>query len=98
MWSRPLTSFVGLLRTHSIAAVSSSEWPKTERSFQGAASADLRTGTDHLPVPADNTFFTSEDTIGLLGHLGALLAHVQLVVKQLSQILFSHNLAQCDFS
>jgi len=46
-------------------------------------------GHDHLPTPAGHTIpDTSQDAVGLLGHLGTLLAHVQLVVDQHSQVLF----------
>ncbi|KAK4828029.1 LOW QUALITY PROTEIN: hypothetical protein QYF61_022806 [Mycteria americana] len=36
-------------------------------------------GHDHFPSPAGHTIFdTSQDAIGFLGHLGTLLAHIQL--------------------
>jgi len=42
-----------------------------------------------LPRPAGHTVpDTSQDAIGLLGHLGTLLAHVQLAVDQHPQVLF----------
>jgi len=42
---------------------------------------------DHLPTPAGHTIpDTSQDAVGLLGHLGTLLAHVQLAVNQHSQV------------
>ncbi|KAK4821668.1 hypothetical protein QYF61_027136 [Mycteria americana] len=41
---------------------------------------------NHFSSPAGHTIFdTSQDAIGLLGHLGTLLAHVQLAVNQHSQ-------------
>ncbi|KAK4814185.1 hypothetical protein QYF61_011908 [Mycteria americana] len=44
---------------------------------------------DHYPSPAGHTIFdTSQDAIGLLGHLGTLLAHTQLAVDQQPQVLF----------
>jgi len=46
-------------------------------------------GHYHLPTPAGRTIpDTSQDAIGLLGHLGTLLAHVQPAVDQHSQVLF----------
>ncbi|KAK4828130.1 hypothetical protein QYF61_023928 [Mycteria americana] len=50
-------------------------------------------GHDHFPSPAGHTIFdTSRDAIGLLGHLGTLLAHIQLAVNQHSQVI-SHQAA-----
>ncbi|KAK4824898.1 hypothetical protein QYF61_021138 [Mycteria americana] len=46
-------------------------------------------GHDHFPTPAGHTIFeTSQDTIGFLGHLGTLLAHIQAAVNQHPQVLF----------
>ncbi|KAK4825074.1 hypothetical protein QYF61_023078 [Mycteria americana] len=46
-------------------------------------------GHDHCPSPAGHTIpDTSQDAIGLLGHLGTLLAHVQAAVDQHAQVLF----------
>ncbi|KAK4815602.1 hypothetical protein QYF61_004817 [Mycteria americana] len=46
-------------------------------------------GHDHFPSPAGHaTFDTSQDAIGFLGHLGTLLAHIQLAVNQHPQVLF----------
>ncbi|KAK4816390.1 hypothetical protein QYF61_016707 [Mycteria americana] len=46
-------------------------------------------GHDHFPSPAGHAIFdTSQDAIGLLGHLGSLPACVQLAVKQHPQVLF----------
>ncbi|KAK4826007.1 hypothetical protein QYF61_003780 [Mycteria americana] len=45
-------------------------------------------GHDHFPSPAGHTISdTSQDAIGLLGHLGTLLAHIQLAVDQHPQVL-----------
>jgi len=46
-------------------------------------------GHDHLPTPAGHTIpGTSQDAVGLLGHLGTLLVPVQLAVNQHPQVLF----------
>ncbi|KAK4807213.1 hypothetical protein QYF61_024333 [Mycteria americana] len=46
-------------------------------------------GHDHFPSPAGHTIFdTSQDAIGFLGHLGTLLAHIQVAVNQHPQVLF----------
>ena len=40
-------------------------------------------GDDHFCSPAGHTVSnTNEDAVGLLGHLGTLLAHTQLAVDQ----------------
>ncbi|KAK4816653.1 hypothetical protein QYF61_019630 [Mycteria americana] len=45
-------------------------------------------GHDHCPSPAGHAIFdTSQDAIGFLGHLGTLLAHIQLAVNQHPQVL-----------
>ncbi|KAK4827978.1 LOW QUALITY PROTEIN: hypothetical protein QYF61_022680 [Mycteria americana] len=45
-------------------------------------------GHDHFPTPAGHTIFdTSQDAIGFLGHLGTLLAHIQVAVNQHAQVL-----------
>ncbi|KAK4826939.1 hypothetical protein QYF61_012788 [Mycteria americana] len=45
-------------------------------------------GDDHFPSPAAHAIFdTSQDAVGLLGHLGTLLAHVQPAIDQHSQVL-----------
>ena len=42
-----------------------------------------------VPTPAGHTIpDTSQDAIGLLGHLGTLLAHVQPAVDQHPKVLF----------
>jgi len=59
--------------------LSCSEGPKTELSTRRALSPRLSEVDDHLPAPAGNAVFdTSQDAMGLLGHLGTLLACVQL--------------------
>ena len=46
-------------------------------------------GLDHLPTPAGHAVpDTSQGATGLLGHLGTLLAHVQLAVDQHPKVLF----------
>ncbi|KAK4810613.1 hypothetical protein QYF61_007350, partial [Mycteria americana] len=45
-------------------------------------------GHDHFPSPAGHTIFdTSQDAIGLLGHLGTLPAHIPVAVNQHPQVL-----------
>ncbi|KAK4823556.1 LOW QUALITY PROTEIN: hypothetical protein QYF61_003300 [Mycteria americana] len=45
-------------------------------------------GHDHFPTPAGHTIFdTSQDAIGFLGHLGTLLAHIQVAIDQHTQVL-----------
>ncbi|KAK4829616.1 LOW QUALITY PROTEIN: hypothetical protein QYF61_005743 [Mycteria americana] len=61
------------------------EGPKTEHSIQGAASP----GHDRFPTPAGHPIpDTSQDAIGLLGHLGTLLVHIQRAINQYPQDLF----------
>ncbi|KAK4813146.1 hypothetical protein QYF61_013111 [Mycteria americana] len=61
------------------------EGPKTEHSIRGAASP----GDNHCPSPAGHAISdTSQDAIGLLGHLHTLLAHIQVAVDQHPQVLF----------
>ncbi|GAB0179134.1 hypothetical protein GRJ2_000378700 [Grus japonensis] len=46
-------------------------------------------GNDHFPSAAGHTIpDTSQDAVGRLGHLGTLLAHIQLAVNQHPQVLF----------
>ncbi|KAK4828887.1 hypothetical protein QYF61_001445 [Mycteria americana] len=69
--------------------LSCSEGPKTEHSIQGVVSPVPSTGDNHFPTPAGHTIpDTSQDAVGLLGHLGILPAHVQLAVDQHPQVLF----------
>jgi len=52
-------------------------------------------GHDHLPPPAGHIIpDISQDTVGLLGHLGTLLAHVQLAVDQHPKVLFCQTALQ----
>ncbi|GAB0203357.1 hypothetical protein GRJ2_002801300 [Grus japonensis] len=46
-------------------------------------------GDHHFPSPAGYTISdTSQDAVGLLSHLGTLLAHIQLAIDQHPQVLF----------
>ncbi|KAK4812678.1 LOW QUALITY PROTEIN: hypothetical protein QYF61_012188 [Mycteria americana] len=46
-------------------------------------------GHNHFPSPAGHAILdTSQDAIGFLGHLGTLLAHIQVAVNQHPQVLF----------
>ncbi|KAK4831181.1 LOW QUALITY PROTEIN: hypothetical protein QYF61_015913 [Mycteria americana] len=45
-------------------------------------------GYDQFPSPGHTIFDTSQDAIGLLGHLGTLLVHIQAAVNQHPQVLF----------
>ena len=46
-------------------------------------------GDNQFLSPAGHTISdTSQDAVGLLGHLGTLLAHLQLAVDQQPQVLF----------
>ena len=50
---------------------------------------------DHLPAPADCAISDiSQDTIGLLGHLGTLLAHVHSNIGQQLQVPFLGTIFQ----
>ncbi|KAK4825114.1 LOW QUALITY PROTEIN: hypothetical protein QYF61_024005, partial [Mycteria americana] len=45
-------------------------------------------GDNHFPTPAGHTISdTGQDAIGLLGHLGTLLAHIQVAIDQYAQVL-----------
>ena len=47
------------------------------------------TGQDDFPRPAHHTIpDPSQDAIGLLGHLGTLLAHIQPTVRQCTKVPF----------
>ena len=46
-------------------------------------------GQDYFPSPAHHTIpDTSQDAVGLLGHLGTLLAHIQPTVPQDTKVSF----------
>ncbi|KAK4816851.1 hypothetical protein QYF61_023973 [Mycteria americana] len=62
--------------------------PKLNTAFEVRPHQCRVQGHDHFPSPAGHTIpDTSQDAIGLLGHLGTLLAHIQLAVNQHSHIL-----------
>jgi len=64
------------------------EGPKAEHSTQGTASPVSSMVDNHCPTPAGHTIpDTSQDAVGVLGHLSMLLAHVQPAVSQHPQIL-----------
>ncbi|KAJ7428285.1 integral membrane protein dgcr2 idd [Willisornis vidua] len=63
------------------------ELPRMGHNTQGAASPKPVQEKNHFPGPAGCTIpDTDQDAIGLLGHLCALLAHVQPAVNQNSQL------------
>ena len=50
---------------------------------------------DHFPAPAGNAISdTRQYAIGLLGHLGTLLAHIQPSINQHAQVHFFHIVFQ----
>jgi len=56
-------------------------------------------GHDHLPTPIGHTILDmSQDAVGVLGHLGTLLAHVQPAVNQHPKFLFCRAAFQPLFS
>ncbi|KAK4824593.1 hypothetical protein QYF61_016838 [Mycteria americana] len=62
--------------------------PKLNTGFEVRPHRCRVQGHDHFPSPAGHTISdTSQDAIGLLGHLGTLLAHIQAAVNQYSQVL-----------
>ncbi|KAK4827828.1 hypothetical protein QYF61_021912 [Mycteria americana] len=62
--------------------------PKLNTAFEVRPHQCQVQGHDHFPSPAGHTVSdTSQDAIGLLGHLGTLLAHIQLAVAQHPQVL-----------
>ena len=71
------------------------EVPKTEHSTRGEASPVPSTGQDDFPSAAHHTVpDPSQDAIGLLGHLGTLLAYVQLSDDQHPQVHFFYTVFQ----
>jgi len=61
-----------------LQSLSCTEGPKTEYNNQGTASQR----DDHFPAPAGNAISDiNQDAIVLLGHLGTLLAHVQMALN-----------------
>ncbi|KAK4811654.1 hypothetical protein QYF61_022747 [Mycteria americana] len=62
--------------------------PKLNTAFEVRPHQCQVQGDDHFPSPAGHAIFdTSQDTIGFLGHLGTLLAHIQAAVNQHPQVL-----------
>ena len=54
------------------------------------------TGQDDFPCPAHHTIpDPSQDTTGLLGHLGTLLAHIQSTVHQNTKVPFTYGILGC---
>ncbi|KAK4830369.1 hypothetical protein QYF61_010464 [Mycteria americana] len=63
--------------------------PKLNTAFEVRPHQCRVQGHDHFSSPAGHTISdTSQDAIGLLGHLGTLLAHIQAAVNQHPQVLF----------
>ena len=53
------------------------------------------TGQDDFPSAAHHTIpDTCQDAIGLLGHLGTLLAHIQLTIQQYTKVPFRQTAFQ----
>ncbi|KAK4824801.1 hypothetical protein QYF61_019469 [Mycteria americana] len=105
--SRPFTSFVALLWTLSLENclivsgqclsqyLSCSEGPKLNTVFEVRPHQCRVQGDNLFPSPAGHTIFdTSQDAIGLLGHLGTLLAPIQLAVDQHPQVFFHRTAFQ----
>ncbi|KAK4819531.1 LOW QUALITY PROTEIN: hypothetical protein QYF61_006024 [Mycteria americana] len=85
--SSPFTSFVALLWTRSSTSMSLLG-PKLNTVFEVRPHQCRVQGHDHFPSPAGHAIFdTSQEAIGLLGHLGTLLAHIQPAVSQHPQVL-----------
>ncbi|KAK4824730.1 hypothetical protein QYF61_018118, partial [Mycteria americana] len=60
--------------------------PKLNTVFEVRPHQCRAQGDSHFPSPAGHTISdTSQDAIGLLGHLGTLLAHIQPAIDQHSQ-------------
>ena len=49
---------------------------------------------NHFAPAGDTISDTSQDAIGLLGHLGILMAHVQLSIDQFLQVCFLYAVFQ----
>ncbi|NXJ70672.1 ARMC4 protein, partial [Rostratula benghalensis] len=86
--SRPHTSFVALLWTHSSTSCLFTvlEVGRHQRQVEGH---DHLLNLTHHAVPD-----TDQEAVGLLGHLVTLLAHVQLTVDQDPQVLFCQEALQ----
>ncbi|KAK4817679.1 hypothetical protein QYF61_024908 [Mycteria americana] len=62
--------------------------PKLNTAFEVRPHQCRVQGHDHFPSPAGHTISdTSQDAIGFLGHLGTLLAHIQLAIDQHTRVL-----------
>ncbi|KAK4826531.1 hypothetical protein QYF61_010028 [Mycteria americana] len=69
--------------------------PKLNTGFEVRPHQCRVRGHDHFPTPAGHAIpDTSQDAIGLLGHLGTLLAHIQAVIYQYPQVLFHQGAFQ----
>ncbi|KAK4817647.1 LOW QUALITY PROTEIN: hypothetical protein QYF61_023237 [Mycteria americana] len=63
--------------------------PKLNTAFEVRPHQCRVQGDHHFPSPAGHTIpHTSQDAIGFLGHLGTLLAHIQVAIDQHPQVLF----------
>ncbi|KAK4832495.1 hypothetical protein QYF61_023542 [Mycteria americana] len=63
--------------------------PKLNTGFEVQPHRCRVQGHDRFPSPAGHAIFdTRQDAIGVLGHLGTLLAHIQVAVNQHPQVLF----------
>ena len=74
------------------------EVPKTEHITRGEASPIQLQGQDYFPGPAHHTIpDTRQDAIGLLSHLGTLLAYIQSTVHQYTKVPFHQPAFQSLF-
>ncbi|KAK4830944.1 hypothetical protein QYF61_014403 [Mycteria americana] len=72
--------------------------PKLNTGFEVRPHQCRVQGDNHFPSPAGHTISdTSQDAIGLLGHLGTLLAHIQPAVDQHPQVLLCRATFQPRF-
>ncbi|KAK4826361.1 LOW QUALITY PROTEIN: hypothetical protein QYF61_007955, partial [Mycteria americana] len=86
--SCPITCYLGDLPPP-LYSLLSVRGPKLNTVFEVWPHQCRVQGHDHCPTPAGHTISdTSQDAIGLLGHLGTLLVHMQLAVDQHPQVLF----------
>ncbi|KAK4832367.1 hypothetical protein QYF61_021966 [Mycteria americana] len=69
--------------------------PKLSTGFEVRPHQCQVQGHDHFPSPAGHMISdTSQDAVGLLGHLATLLAHIQVAVNQHPQVLFHRPVFQ----
>ena len=69
--------------------------PKLDTALEVRPHQDGVQGDNYFPVPAGhNISDTSQDAIGLLGHLGTLSVHVQLSISQHPQVPFLFTVIQ----